>query len=140
MIILPDPVAPTIAWLTQIDAVTSLVARRVATKLPEQEAWPAIRIDPTGGSATVEYRIDEARLDIQCFALTDEEAMLVGRTARAALVAMAGYREPGVIVVTDVVTTGPHLIETVARNPAMSREPPISHATFAAVIGFRPDP
>lgn len=137
---LPDPVAPTVTWLNATVPVTSLVGARIATKLPEVDSWPAIRIDPTGGAATVEDRIDQARLQIQCFAMTDAEAMLVARTTRAALAAMAGYRQPGVVVVTDVTTTSPQLIETVPRNPAMSREPPISHATFSAVVTVRPDP
>lgn len=134
LILLPDVVAAAVAYLNTVSEVTALVGDRIGTQLPAQEVWPAIRLDPVPGFAPLEYRLDTTRTQVQCFALTDLAAMTIARTVRAALVAMGGWRDPGVIVVTDVTTTSPALVQDVSRTP------PVSHATFAATVTVRPDP
>lgn len=134
MIILPDAVAVSVAWLNATPAVTAIFGNRIGTELPAEDAWPALRIDPTGGVAVLEYRIDQSNLQIHSFATSDIAAMADARTARAAFAAMAGYRRANECVVVDVVTSSPQLINDPARTP------PISHATFAATVTIRPDP
>lgn len=134
MIVLPDIIAATVTYLNTVSEVTALVANRIGSRLPADDVWPAVRLDPVPGFAPLEYRLDTTRTQIQCFATTDLAAMTVARTVRAAVVAMGGWRDPGVICVTDVTTTSPALIQD------ESREPPISHATFAATVTVRPDP
>lgn len=139
LIELPDVIAPTIAWLTSLPEVLAVVSDRIGTQLPEEDHWPAVRIDPIGGLTILEYRLDQPRLQLGCFAESDRAAMAVARVVRAGVAAMAGYTS-GSCVVVDVETTSLQLIETVSRNPALVRVPPISHATFAAIVTIRPDP
>lgn len=134
MIVLPDAIGVSVAYLNTVSAVTALVGDRIGTELAASAVWPAVRLDPVGGFAVLEYRLDQPRLQVQSFATTDLEAMTVARTVRAALVAMVGYQIPGQVVVRDVTTSSPQLVDE------ESRTPPISHATFAAIVTVRPDP
>lgn len=140
LFILPSIIRPSIDWLKSIDPVTAIFGDRISTQLPEEDVWPALRIDPAGGNAPVEFRIDQPRLQIQSFALTDVEAEFGARTARAAFLAMNGLYLPGVLCVTDVATSGIQFIEAAVRDAKLLRSPPISHATFSATIAFRSDP
>lgn len=138
--ILPDIIPASIAWLTGLDEVTALIDHRIGTKLPQEAAWPAVRVDLAGGITPIEFRLDQPRLQFGCFAITDAEARTVARVVRAGMVAMAGLRVPGELVVTDVTTTSPQIIQSISRNPALVRVPQVTHATFAAIVTVRPDP
>jgi hypothetical protein len=134
MIVLPDVVGVSIPYLNTVGEVVAIFGNRIGTELPAAAVWPAARLDPTGGFAPIEFRLDQPRLQVHSFATTDQVAMLGARTLRAALVAMVGYRVPGRVVVRDVTTSSPQLVDE------ESRTPPISHATFAAIVTVRPDP
>lgn len=134
LVIMPDVVIPTIAWLNAIPQVTAIFGNRITTRLAYDEGWPALRIDPIGGDQTVKDRVDQPVLQIHSFALSDVAAMTGARTARAALDAMAGFRVSGQCVVRNVDTTSPQLL------PDEDRTPTVSHATFTATVAVRPDP
>lgn len=134
LIVLPDVIAPSIRFLATVTQVTDLVADRIGTQLAEKAVWPAVRIDPIGGLTPLEYRLDQPNLQVHAFDLDDMVAMTVARTLKAAFSAMAGYHEPGVLVVVDVVTSSPQLIDD------RDRTPKVSHATFTATVTVRPDP
>jgi hypothetical protein len=140
LVILPDIIRPSITFLRTLDPVTALVADRVGTDLPAQEAWPAVRLDPAGGVAPIEFRLDQPRIQVQCFALTDLQAAQVARTVRAGFVAMNGLYVPGVLCVTDVTTSGISFVKGALRDSKLTRPIPISHATFAVNVTVRPDP
>jgi hypothetical protein len=140
LVILPDIVGPAITFLRSLPAVSTLIGERVGTQLPEKEVWPAVRLDPAGGTTPIEFRLDQPRLQVQCFALADIEADLVARTLRAGFVAMNGLYVPGVLCVTDVTTSGIQFFEAASRDSKLLRTPPISHATFSANVAVRPDP
>lgn len=134
MIVLPNVVGTTITWLNTVSEVTDLFGDRIGTELPAHAVWPACRIDPTGGFAVYEYRLDQARLAIHSFAASDLDAYNGARLLRAAVAAMAGYRIPNAVVVVDVTTSSVQLIDE------DDRAPHISHATFVATVSARPDP
>lgn len=140
LIVFPDIAAEAITWLGAIAPLTDIVGKKISTRLPDVDDWPAIRVDPTGGGTPLEFRIDQPRLQLQCFAVTDVDAMLIARTARAGLAGMAGLHVPGVLVVIDVTTSGPQFIETQSFSAARNRVPLLSHATFSATFSVRPDP
>lgn len=140
LIVFPNAAAASIKWLNTVTEVTAIVSDKISTTLPAEEDWPAIRLDPTGGGSPIPWRVDQPRFQVQCFALSDVLAMTLARVTRAAFDAMAGYRDPGVIVVIDVVTTSPQFIETQSFNAARNRVPLLSHATFSATCSVRPDP
>lgn len=132
--VLPDVIPPTVAWLNARPEVTALVADRIGTLLPADEAWPAVRLDLIGGLTIFEQRLDQPTIQVQCFATTDLQARTVARTVRAALFAMVGHRIPNLLSVVDVDTSSPQLL------PDDSRTPTVAHATFTATITIRTDP
>jgi hypothetical protein len=134
VIVLPDIVGPIVAWYATVPEVTAIFGDRIGTQLPATDNWPAARLDPIGGIAIYEYRLDQPAIQIHSFDLTDLGAMAGARLLRAGIYAMVGYRQVDELVVCDVTTSSPRLL------PDESRTPPIAHATFTATITVRPDP
>lgn len=133
MIVLPDVIPTAIRFLNGVTELTDLVADRISVDLIFDED-PAIRLDPIGGITIVEWRLDQQTLQVHVFASTTSQAKTIAHVARAAFATMVGYRDPGVLVVSDVDTSPPQLL------PDDSRTPPIAHATFPATLTVRPDP
>lgn len=78
-------------------ALAALVSTRVYTKLPKQMNYPAIRLNRIGGSVSIENHLEQARIQVEAYGTTKYEARLVAATAQAAIHAIYGAYNEGVV-------------------------------------------
>lgn len=126
--VLPDVPKLARGWLlTQVE-LTSLVGQRVSTRSPGTIVYPYVTLQRIGGLPTISYRLDSARIQVDCWAETEGTASRVARVARAALHRMEGY------------TTGEATVTGVEDDLGMTwlpdtvRHPPTPRFLFGVVI------
>jgi hypothetical protein len=93
-IILPDAVQLVRDGLLADVTVTGLVDTRVLSQLPSSPTYPCVVIYRFGGKPPVREWVDQAQLQIDCWATDDIAASLVARTVRAAVHNLEGYSNP----------------------------------------------
>lgn len=105
----PDVEALTCNYLRRRTDIAALVGLRVYTALPPDPQWPLITITRIGGGPDAwPYRLDQARLQIDCWADTKAQAHDLARTAQTALWAMPDVSH-ATGTVTHVAPDGPFL-------------------------------
>lgn len=80
-----------VAWLKAAPSVTALVAGRVSTELPASPTYPLVTLREVTGSELVRYlNLDEARIQVDCWADTRSAAAALARVVRGAVEAAQG--------------------------------------------------
>lgn len=131
--VLPDPELVVATWLADHDDVTDIVSDRISTQV--RAVWPCITFRRVGGVPVERRRLDEARIEVQCWGdPTDSQAdvSLLARTARAALHDLEGERVDGAFV-TAVNDDLP-----LTWLPDDSRDPTIPRYVFGVAIYLHP--
>jgi hypothetical protein len=93
-LVLPDAVQLVRDGLLADPDVTALVSTRVLSQLPASPTYPCVIVYRFGGVPPVREWLDQARLQLDCWATDDVNASLVARTVRAAAHNLEGYTHP----------------------------------------------
>ncbi len=131
--VLPDPELVVATWLADHDDVTDIVGDRISTQL--RADWPCITFRRVGGVPVERHRLDEARIEVQCWGDPTEsqaDVSLLARTARAALHDLEGERVAGAFI-TGVTDDLP-----LTWLPDDSRDPTIPRYVFGVAIYLHP--
>lgn len=81
--------------------VATLVATRVYTEIPPTPTYPLVRVVRIGGVPTIAQHLDPARLQIDAWGTTKYQARTVAATTQAALHAMVGVHNEGVVTAVE---------------------------------------
>lgn len=98
--VLPDAELLVVNYLRDIDELTNLYVD-IHTRLPETPALPVVRVLRVGGTPTVRRHLDVARLQVDTWADTKQQAHTVARLVQAALHDLPGAHEEGVVTAVD---------------------------------------
>lgn len=101
---IPDSEKLVIDYLLAVDDVTDLVGTNIGPALPEQPAWPWLTVSRVGGTPSLPGYLDNPRLEFTSWAATKGAARAAAGAARAAMVAITGSHDLG--VVTGAFETG----------------------------------
>lgn len=105
----PDVEALTCTYLRGRPDIAALVDDRVYTAIPASPEWPLVSLFRIGGGPDEwPYRLDQARLQIDCWADTKAAAHDLARAAQTALWAMPDVPH-ATGTVTHVAPDGPFL-------------------------------
>jgi hypothetical protein len=82
-----------VAWLKADATVTALVAGRVSTELPASPTYPLVTLREVTGAELVRYKnLDEARIQVDCWADTRTAAASLARAVRGVIEARTVIR------------------------------------------------
>ncbi len=100
----PDAELVVASWLR-----TQVVARVVTSELPAdlEDQLPLVQVVRIGGSTLVPLRLDNPRLDVDCYASNRTGVSALARRVAAILPTMRGTTSGGGVVVSVAVETGP---------------------------------
>jgi Protein of unknown function (DUF3168) len=93
-----DPISAVRSFLADQALVAAVVGDRMATELPRNPTWPALRIALVSSTATGPPRLDRALFQIDCFATDAPSAQALARLVRAALAAAGNYQTPNAVL------------------------------------------
>jgi hypothetical protein len=116
--VLPDTESICVYYLKHHDDVLALIpATAIAAELPPRNSTLFLQVVLDGGVVPVERRLVAARVRIESWGGTREDARDLCATAHAALVEMAGVQLPDNDVVTAVLTlTAPRKFEDIEND------------------------
>lgn len=98
--VLPDAELLVVNYLRDIDELANLYVN-VWTTLPPAPALPAVRVLRVAGAPAIRQHLDVARLQVDTWADTKEQAHTVARLVQAALHDMPGAHDEGVVTAVD---------------------------------------
>jgi hypothetical protein len=96
--VLPDAELLTVLWLQQTD---ELAYAGIFTAIPSNPTLPLIRVLRVGGTAVIRQHLDVARLQVDVWADTKQEAHDLARLAQAAIHTMGGVHDEGVVTAIE---------------------------------------
>jgi hypothetical protein len=96
--VLPDAELLTIRWLQQTD---ELAYASVGPKIPPSATLPLVRVLRVGGTPVIRQHLDVARIQIDVWADTKQEAHDLARLAQAAVHEMGGVHDEGVVTAIE---------------------------------------
>jgi hypothetical protein len=96
--LLPDAELLATTYLRTVPEITTLVGSRVGTTLPAEPQFPYLVVRRYGGLPPVRGHLDQARLQVDAWGRTKQEARYLAATAQAALHAMPQATHSGAVV------------------------------------------
>jgi hypothetical protein len=96
--LLPDVELLATIYLRTVGEITTLVGSRVGTSLPAEPQFPYLVVRRYGGLPPVPGHLDAARLQVDAWGRTKQEARYLAATAQAALHAMPQATHTGAVV------------------------------------------
>jgi len=99
--VLPDAELLTVTWLAGIDEIADPYAAAIGTEIPVAPTLPIIRVLRIGGSPAVRQHLDVARLQIDVWADSKQEAHDLARLVQAAIHEMGGVHDEGVVTAVE---------------------------------------
>lgn len=98
--VLPDAELLTVLWLQQNDELDDLTAA-VYTEIPAEPTLPLVRVIRVGGSPVIRQHLDVARIQIDVWADTKQEAHDLARLVQAAVHDMGGVHYEAVVTAIE---------------------------------------
>ena len=98
--VLPDAEMLVVNYLRSIEELANLYVD-IWTRIPETPALPLVRVLRVSGTPAVRQHLDVARLQVDTWADTKEDAHTVARLVQAALHDMPGSHDEGVVTGVD---------------------------------------
>jgi hypothetical protein len=119
-----------VAWLKADPTVTGLVAGRVSTELPASPTYPLVTLREVTGAELVRYKnVDEARIQVDCWADTRTAAASLARAVRGVIEAAQGVSTAsGFVTEARTVIRPRWLPDTITGSPK-----PVYSADYALV-------
>jgi uncharacterized protein DUF3168 len=96
--VLPDAELLTITWLQETD---ELAYATVFTAIPPEPSLPIVRVLRVGGSPVIRQHLDVARIQVDVWSDTKQEAHDLARLAQAAIHEMGGVHDEGVVTAIE---------------------------------------
>lgn len=97
IVVLPDPIPAIRSYLLSRPEVTA-VTDRVSTVVSDNPTFPLVRVQVVTVATQVERRLDRVHVQLDCYGTSDQEASLLARTCRAALIDSANFQTAGVVL------------------------------------------
>lgn len=94
---LPDAEKLVVDYLLDVDGVTDLVGANIGPALPKEPTWPWLTLSRVGGVASLPGYLDNPRIEFLAWGATKGSARAVAGAVAAAMVAVIGTHDLGVV-------------------------------------------